>query len=166
LAQHRFTIYRILCSSPDDLEPEQTVFHEVLSRFAEEVTMPESILFPAASFRAPFDAKANKAAVESNIRACDFFLQIFGDTVPDSVYRGFLDYAIQCATDPAQTMRRTAILCKAPGEQTRDLRASLSGRTDVHLFHDHEELTQTVRAVLEGWYGIVKPAARAASTEH
>ena len=47
--------------------------------------------------------------------------------------------------------------------ETSDLRATLSGQTEVHLFHNHEELARAVRTVLKGWYRTVKLAATLAA---
>jgi hypothetical protein len=156
---HSFTTYPVLCSTTDDLEPELRVFHAALAKFAEEVTMPEWILFPAASFRSPFDANAQKPAVESNIQMCDFFIQIFGEKAPDPVYLGFVEYAIQCAADPAQKMRRATVLFKdseSTSEDIRKLRAGLADRCDVRGFRDSGDLADILRGVFEGWYGLVK----------
>jgi hypothetical protein len=112
---HNFTVHRILCSTPPELAAEQTQFLDSLAQFAEEITTPDRVLFPAATFRAPFDALGQKHAVEGNIRTCEFFIQIFGEQPAEPVYGAFLEYAIQCAADPVQTMRQVAVLFKDAG---------------------------------------------------
>jgi hypothetical protein len=157
-----FKVHRILCSTPPDLEAEQTQFLDTLAQFAEEITMPDGVLFPAATFRAPFDALAQKHAVENNIRGCDFFLQIFGEQPAEPVYGEFVENAIQCAADPAQTMRQVAVLFKVAGassEDMRSLRDALSPRCTVRSFGDLGELGRVLRDVLEAWYEAVRSRA-------
>ena len=60
-----FRIYRILCSTPPDLEAERLAFESTLAAFGEHVTFPQQVLFAGASFRPPFDAGRHRAEGEA-----------------------------------------------------------------------------------------------------
>ena len=158
-----FAIYRILCSTPPDLEPERLAFEACNAQFAEKVSMPDGVLFAAASFRPPFLSDRHAAAVESNIRMCDFFLQIFGEWQPRPDYAGFVDLALECLADPAMPMRQVAVLFRNPSKadpQMRQLQETLSaaGQCEVGEFCDQPDLEARVQGILAGWYsGVSAP---------
>lgn len=155
-----FTTYRILCSTTPDLEVEQSVFLAAIAGFAEQVTMPEWALFAAATFRPPFDAEFNRPAVEANIRMCDFFIEILGGTSPPPVYKGFIDYALQCTADPAMPMRASTVLFRGSqaGGDLRALRQALDAdpHCDVREYRDASDLAVELRRVFDDWYSQVR----------
>src|SRR5579864_282679 len=156
-----YTTYRILCSTPPDLDAEREVFLSSVAKFGEEVTLPAQVLFAAASLPAPFNANLHKAAIEGNIRMVDFFVQVFGDSAPEGAYRGFVDYALECLADPAKPLRSVAVLFKATpnvGEEICKLKETLraGGRCEVREFHDSQELDTQFREVLESWYALAQ----------
>ena len=161
-----FTTYRILCSTTPELDTEQEIFLAANADFAEQVCMPEWVLFAAATFRPPFQAELNKAAVEANIRMCDFFIQIFGEKSPPAVYKGFVDYALQCTADPAMPMRAATVLfhdSAGASEEMRALRKALDAdpQCDVRTYKDGDDLAIQLRQVFQDWYSQVKrPGAR------
>jgi hypothetical protein len=166
---HNFTIYRVLCVTTPELAAEQGVFLSTLAQFAEQVSMPEWILFAPGTFRPPFDANASKSAVESNIGMCDFFLQIFGDKVPEPVYRGFLDYALECTADASKPMRQATALVRefeSVSEEMQALRKSLESdaRCDVRAYGGANDgagnnLEAQLRGIFQDWYAQVRSAA-------
>ena len=159
-----YSTFRILCSSPPDSQREQELFLSCLARFCEQVTMPDWVLFAPATFRAPFDANAARTAVEANIRTCDFFLHVYGGTVPDAVYQGFVDSALRCTADPDFAMRSAVVFFRETGEvstEMRALRESLASdaRCRVLAYHDESDLETHFRGMLEDWYSQVRRVA-------
>ena len=164
-----FTTYRILCSTPPELETEQDVFLAANSEFAEQVTMPESVLFAPATFRPPFNADLSRRAVEANLRMCDFFMHIMGETSPPAVYKGFIDYALQCTADPAVPMRAATVLFResaAAAEEMHALRKSLESdpQCDVRAYKDADDLAVQLRQVFDDWYSQVRRPSVQATT--
>ena len=129
-----FKFYGILCCTPPDLEAERLVFESAVAQFVEQVSMPDGVLFAPASLRPPINAAVQKAAIDSNIRTCEFFIQIFGEQWPDPVFEGFVDYALECAADPTMATRQVAVLFRSfptapPG--TTSFSGAPGGRTTV-----------------------------------
>ena len=152
-----FRFHRILCSTPPPLEAERLVFEAAIGRFNEEVCMAEGALFAAASFLPPFDAARRRPAVEANIRHCQFFVQLLDEQPPEEVFRGFIDYAIQQASDPAAETAKAGVLFRVSGpvsQEARDYRDALAagGRCEVGEFGDEAELAGMIRSLLEKWY--------------
>jgi hypothetical protein len=156
-----YTTYRILCSTPQDLDAERLAFLSANAKFGEEVTLPAQVLFAVASLPASANPNLQKAAIESNIRMVDFFVHVFGQDAPEPVYKGFVDYALECLADPAKPLRSVAVLFKAspPGSgEVRKIREELAsgGRCEIREFHDVQELEQQARAILETWYELAR----------
>jgi hypothetical protein len=152
-----FRIYRILGSTPPDLEMERLVFESALATFGEHVTFPQHVLFAGASFRDLFDASRNPDAVEANVRMCDFFLHIFSDTWPGPAFKEYIDLAQACKEDPTQPMRQVAILFKtfaAAGEEVRKYRDTLAadGKCDLRDFEGPAELERVLREIFATWW--------------
>ena len=166
---HNYTTYRVLCVTTPELEAEQAVFLSALAQFADQVSMPEWILFAPATFRSPFDPNASKSAVEGNIRMCDFFVQIFGDKAPEPVYRGFIDYALECAADSSKPMRRVSALVRESAgvtEEMQVLRRALESdpRCDLRVYAGANDGAQNnletqLRGIFQDWYAQVRSTA-------
>ena len=140
-----FRIYRILCSTPPDLEAERLAFESTLASFAEHVTFPQQVLFAGASFREMFDADLHRGSAEANVSMCDFFLHIFGEAWPGAAFQAFIDLAQTCKADPVRPMRQVAILFKnfaGADEKVRKFRDALAegGKCDLRDFQDRGEL--------------------------
>lgn len=150
-----FTTYRILCSTPPDLEAEQTIFLDAVAAFGEEVTVPARVLFATASFRRDFDARLNKAPVESNIRFCDFFVGILPEDAADPAFTRFIEYAVECAADPTKPMRKPWVYFRntgKPAEAMSALRNALAESCEIREFRDPNELASQFRDMLSAWY--------------
>jgi hypothetical protein len=164
-----WTIYRALCCVTPELEPERVAFEAANARFAERVTMPEAMLFALASPRSDFDPQVNRHGVESNIRSCDFFVQIFGGTAPDPAFLGFVDLAVACTADPAFPLRSTVVVFRNPERATAEMAAfrdklSANPHCKVHDFHDSSEFDALAETVLADWRAkIQEPAAAPAA---
>ena len=156
-----FRIYRILCSTPPDLETERLIFESTLASFAEHTTFPRQVLFAGASFRPKFDADRHRAVGESNVRQCDFFLHIFSDTWPGTAFQAFIDLARTCTDDPAMPTRQIAVLFTNFGEadeSVRKFRDSLTGagECDVRAFQDAAELDRLLVDIFASWWESVQ----------
>ena len=131
-----FKFYGILCCTPPDLESERLVFESSVTQFVEQVSMPDQVLFAPASLRPPINAAVQKAAIDSNIRTCEFSIHIFGEQWPDPVFAGFVDYAVECAADPTKVTRQACVLFRnfhAAVPELRHLRERLAAARRCEL---------------------------------
>jgi hypothetical protein len=159
-----FKFYYILCTTPPDLENERVAFESAVAEFVEQVSMPEGVLLAAASLRPPVVASRQKPAIDSNIRTCEFFLQIFGEQWPDPVFPGFVEYAIECLANPSMVTRNVCVLFRNYQDAARELRQfrealAAGGRCALGDFTGTGDLAVQLRALLAGWYASLKPAA-------
>ena len=157
-----FKFYGILCCTPPDLESERLVFESSVAEFVEQVSMPDGVLFAAASLRPPINAAVQKAAIDSNIRTCEFFIQIFGEQWPDPVFAGFVEYAVECAADPAIATRQVGVLFRNFPAAVPELhhfrqRLATGGRCELRDFKGPEDLSHQLRDLLAAWYLPLKP---------
>jgi hypothetical protein len=164
-----WTTYRLLCCTAGDLEAERTAFDAVNAKFAECVTMPERILFALASLRSDFNPHGHRHALESNIRFCDFFLQIFSETAPREPFHEFVELAVACTHDPAFPMRSTAVVFRNPesaSQETAELRRQLldGGQCQVHDFHSPEEFEALSGEILATWHTLIQGRSEAAGS--
>lgn len=155
-----WTIYRLLCCTPPDLDAERVAFDAANASFAEQVTMQAWILFGLASMRPDCDARVHRHALESNIRFCDFSVHIFGEADADPAFTGFLELSIACSRDAAFPMRSTAVMFRNPenaSQELSSLRAQLlaTGACVIRDFHDLDEFNVSAREILSNWYSLV-----------
>jgi hypothetical protein len=153
----------LICCSPPELEGERRVFHAALGQFNEEVAMKSGELLAAASLRPEVNAERQQAPIESNIRMCELFVQIFAEQPPPPVFQGFVDYALKQLEDPGAPMKRVAVLFRRAEPVTPEsqvCRESLTARSccTVREFRDDAELTAMVRESLDVWYATVRDA--------
>ena len=163
---NNWTTYRVLCVAPPELETEQAAFHAANAKFAERVTMPQWILFALASPRSDFDPQMNRRLLETNIRFCDFFVQILGDKLPDPAFGGFVDLAIECTADKNFPMRATAVLFRntaSASEEMQALRQRLLQNPHCHVydFRDMEELAGASETIFASWYSLIAKSGSA-----
>jgi hypothetical protein len=159
-----FKFYRIFCAAPGDLEAERQAFESSVAQFIEQVTMPDAVLFAPASLRPPFIAANQKPAIESNIRMCEFFIQIFGEEWPHPVFQGFVEYALECVADPSMVARSVCVFFRnyhAAAPELREFREVLAagGRCELRDFTGADDLSVELRTVLSAWYAPLKPGA-------
>jgi hypothetical protein len=157
-----FTFYRVLCTTPPELESERLAFEAAVAQFVEEVTMPDAVLFAAASLRPPIRAVVQKATIESNIRMCEFFIQVFGEQLPDPVFPGFVEYALACVADTSTVTRKACVLFRnyhAAAPQMQHFREKLAAGDpcEVRDFGGEAELAEQLRELLCSWYAPLKP---------
>ncbi len=156
-----YTLHRVFCATPLDLEPERQAFHEVIGQVNEAEGMPRGFLFVPVSI---VPLMANKlffqALVEANIRECKFFVQVLQNTWGPPTRNFEPDYSLACRLkdDPASQMEGVAVLFKAadglqiePGIQ--QLKSSLQGRQDraSSQFASLDEYKQQLQTQLSTW---------------
>ena len=164
-----WTTYRLLCCTAGDVEAERVAFDTVNAKFAECVTMPERILFALASPHAGFNPQAQRHALESNIRFCDFFVQIFSETARREPFQEFVELAIACTEDPAYPMRSTVVMFRNPegaSPEMAALRRQLleGGRCQVRDFLSPEEFEALSGEILATWYALVQSRSETAGS--
>ena len=160
-------IHRALCCFSPELEAERSAFEAANAHFAERVTMPEGILFGLVSPRPDFDPQINRRQVESNIRFCEFFVQLFGETAPNAAFMDFVDLAIACAADPAVPLRSAVVVFRNPERATAEMAAlrqklSANASCTVYNFHDEAEFDAVAEAILTGWHAKLQEPVPAA----
>jgi len=160
-----FRFYRILCTTPPDLEAERLAFEASVARFVEQVSMPDAVLFAPASLRPPIVAANQVPVIESNIRMCEFFIQVFGEQWPGAVFRGFVEYALRSVDDPSTATRSVCVCFRnyhAAAPEVRRFRESLAAAAQCELrdFSSAEELPGQFHELLSSWYAPLKPIAR------
>jgi hypothetical protein len=157
-----FKFYRIFCAAPGDLEAERRAFESAVAQFVEQVTMPDAVLFAPASLRPPFIAANQKPAIESNIRMCEFFIQIFDEQWPHPVFQGFVEYALDCVADPSMVARNVCVFFRnyhAAAPEVCQFREVLAagGRCELRDFNSTEDLSGQLHELLSAWYAPLKP---------
>lgn len=146
-----FRSFRILCATTPELEEARDTYQSASAAYSESVLLPEGILFASATFRQPFEAASSREAVRANIRMCDFFAGIFGDSEADAAYRGFVGYAIECAADARYPMRRPVVFFADPPGAMAEFRESLLSRCDVHSYSTQDGLREGLTAMFAAW---------------
>ena len=157
-----FKFYRIFCGTPPDLERERLAFESAVAQFVEQITMPDAVLFAPASLRPPIVAAAQKLTIESNIRTCEFFLQIFGEQWPGLVFPGFVEYALDGVGDLSRVTRKVGVLFRNYADAVPELREfrdrlAARGQCELRDFAGAEDLSQQLRELLLAWYASLKP---------
>ncbi len=152
-----FKFYGILCCTPPDMDSERLVFESAVTQFVDQVSMPDGVLFAPASLRPPINATVQKAAIDSNIRACEFFVQIFGEKWPDPVFAGFVEYAVECVADPSMATRNVGVLFRNSNAAAPEIsqfreRLAAAGRCELRDFSDLGDLSHQLRELLAAWY--------------
>ena len=110
-----YTLYRIFCATPWEMEIERDRFHHLVGNFNEAAAMAKGVLFVPVTLVNVRDKRPLQYAVDQNIRDSAYYLLLIsGDWGP--VERNFRnDYALasQCAADIALPMQELAVLAKS-----------------------------------------------------
>ena len=160
-----YTVHRIFCATPADLEPERQAFHEVIGEVNQAEGMPRSILFAPVSI---VPLMANKLffqpVVEANIRECKFFVQVLQNSWGPATRNFEPDYNLACLLkdEPGSPMEGVAVFFKAangleiePGVQ--QLKSSLQTMQECASteFANLDEFKRQLRAQLSNWLRLV-----------
>jgi len=156
-----YTLLRVFCSTPGDLEEERQAFHDVLAELNEFDAMPKGLLLLPVSI---VPKMANKAffrgVVDENIRACEFFVQVLHNSWGPPARNFEREYSLACQlkADPTSLMKEVAVFFKAadgvevePG--ILQLRSSAQSQQDspTYEFASLEEYKRQLRGQLSAW---------------
>jgi hypothetical protein len=162
-----YTMHRIFCATPGDLEEERQAFYKVMGEFNEAHAMPRGILFVSISI-VPYggDKRTYQGAVSENIRSCRYYIQVLEDTWGPPEKNFERDYAVarRSLEDPALPMQDVVVLFKKPllPHQVEPGIAQLKESMEVHEFSTLEEYRDRLRKLLTGWIETVSPMAEGA----
>lgn len=154
-----YTMHRIFCATPGDLEPERQAFHDVVGQVNEAEGMPRNILFVPLSIVPLMSNKLIfRTAVEDNIRQCRFFIQVLQNTWGPSTRNFEPDYNLACRLkdDPASLMEGVAMFFKAANEVEpgiAELKSPFQSQPKcaAYEFATLDEYKQQLRAQLSTW---------------
>ena len=105
--------------------------------------MADGVLFAPASLLPGVNAVVHRLTIESNIRACEFFVQVFSQASPDPVFKGFVEYALGSVSDDSTATRNVAVFFRdyaAAAPELREFRESLAGRPARLPLHNGPQL--------------------------
>jgi hypothetical protein len=155
---NQYSIYRVICSTPPGLEEERDLFMADLSAFSEQVSMPQWVLFGPASFPNGFNATLMQGAVKENIAGAVFFLGFFGEDPTEPVFKRFVQYAMECAADPALPLKKATVFFKESedvAEGVRALRDRFAGQCEVRTYRNLKDLRPQLQETLTAWLAAV-----------
>ena len=147
-----YTYHRIFCGAPAGLEEEQDAFYDAVADCTEHEAMPRGILLvPVGPTEWMRNLAAFQNAVDRNIKACTYYLQILGDGwgPPKRNFEHSFEVAKQCAADPKLPMREVALFRKESA--SGDFPGSAAGDMRVAEFSDTDSFRNQLRALLSEW---------------
>ena len=157
-----FRIYRILCSTPPDLETERLIFESTLASFAEHDHVSPTGTFrrrivPSEVRRRPSPRRRGGQRSPVRLLSAHLLRHLAGDCFP-VLHRSGPGTA---PTTPAMPMRQIAVLFKnfdRADENVRKFRDSLTGagKCDVREFQDPAELDRLLREIFASWWESVQ----------
>src|SRR6266498_3230697 len=112
-----YDMHRIFCATSFDLEDERTAFHTVMSEFNEFKAMPRGILMVSVSLVPQLiDKRSYQSAINDNIKACRYYIQVLEDCWGPPQRNMERDYALasKFISDPESKMQEAVLLFKNP----------------------------------------------------
>jgi hypothetical protein len=151
-------MYRVFCATPSDsqadLEDERNAFYDVVGELNETEGMPEGILFvPVSVLQHLTSLIAFQQAVDENVRACMFFVQLLQHTWGPPT-RNF-EHQYQLAT---QCCKGVSVFFKAPNglhvePSVADFRES---QNPIVEFQSLDDFRTALRSQLADWLKLAK----------
>jgi hypothetical protein len=161
LSDTTYTMHRVFCATPGDLEPERRAFYDVIGEVNEVEGMPRNILFvPVSIVPHMLNKLMFQPMVESNVRDCKFFVQVLQDTWGPPARNFEPEYHLACRlrADPSFPMAGIAVFFKAEdGPQVEpkivQLKSSAKTREDLVSYHfaTVDEYKTLLRSQLLNW---------------
>jgi hypothetical protein len=161
-----YTLLRIFCSTPGDLEGERQAFHDVVGEVNEAVGLPRNVLFaPVSIVPLMVNKLFYQPAVEANVRECKFFVQVLQHTwgPQERNFKCDFDMAWHLKSDPGFPMEGVALFFKAadgfdvePG--ILQLKSSMQSQPGcaIYEFASLDEYKQQLRDQLSAWLATVR----------
>ena len=157
-----YTMHRVFCSTPGDLEPERRIFSDAVGEFNETTAIAQGILFvPLSIVPHMGNLSVFQEAIAANLRASSFFLQVLHDTwgAPPRNFRPIYDLAQRLVTHADSGLRGGVAFFKTGGARRIEpevsaLKTSLEVERDwpVFSFSNAGEFTRQLRAQLTAWF--------------
>jgi hypothetical protein len=142
-----YSMHRIFCATPGDLEDERLAFYEVIGQFNHQA-MTHNILFVSVSIVPNMASLAAfQKVLDENVEACRYYVQVLGDAWADSRgnFQRYFEVARKCAADPQLPMKEVVVLSKSmPGKLTAEGVRNLE-------FSDLESYKEQLRGLLAEW---------------
>ncbi len=162
-----YSMHRVFCATPEDLEPERQAFYRVTADFNESTAMCRGILFtpvsitPGVTKLAPF-----RAVIDQNIGDSRYYVQVLADSfgAPERNFEPLFQAACRQAANPQSALQETVVLLKrtdaAPDARVARLRRDLEDGAGLRWFpySDGDEFCAIVRALLASWIDSLAPA--------
>jgi hypothetical protein len=156
-----YTLHRIFCSTPGELEAERRAFDDVVGEINQAEAMPKNFLLVPLSIAPYIVSKLPyQPVVDANVAICRFFVQVLHDTWGPPTRNFEPDYALACRlkADPAEAMEGISVFFKAAdGAQIEpgilQLKSSLQSQRDrqAYEFAGLNEFKRQLRAQLSDW---------------
>jgi hypothetical protein len=166
-----YSMYRVFCATPGNLEQERQVFHNVIAQLNENAAMPDSaLLVPVSILPNMVDTLFFRSVIEENIQDCAFFVQVLDETWGPSArnFQWKYDLACKLKGDPDSLMLDVAVFFKERDERqvedaVRELKASLHDSSGSVLYHFEsiEQFKEQLRLQLSAWLRNLTASAKA-----
>ncbi len=157
-----YRMYRVFCATPGDLEPERQAFHEVIGQVNEELGMANNALFvPVSILPNLVNTLFFRGAIEENIRACTFFVQVLNGTwgPPARNFQWKYDLAHKLKVLPDSLLQDIAVFFKEHDGQDQEaavveLKTALhqSSAPNSYYFENISTFKEQLRSQLISWY--------------
>jgi hypothetical protein len=165
-----YVMHRVFCSTPGNLEAERQAFEEVVGQVNAAEAMAKGILFVPVSIVANVVNKMPfQSAIEANVQACKFFVQVLQDTwgTPERNFESEYKLACRLKADSSSLMEEVSLFFKAadglpvePG--ILQLKSSVESQQDspAYGFASLEEYKQQLLGQFSEWLqGVTSSAA-------
>jgi hypothetical protein len=111
-----YTLHRVFCATPGELEPERLAFHEVVGQTNEAEGMSKGILFvPVSIVPNMVNKLLFQSVIEENVQACRYFVQVLHNTWGPPMRNFKAEYGLACRLklDPGSLTRGVSLFFKA-----------------------------------------------------
>ncbi len=156
LGEMSYLMHRVFCAANGDLEAERQASHDIIGDFNEKEAMARGVLFVPVSIT-PYtvDKRPHQPAIDENIRACSYYVQVIGNTWGPAQKNFERDCALamDCAGDPGLPMQEVVVLLKRSPDNGPEGLPSL----EVFKFTTMEEYTLHWGHLLARWLEAAAP---------
>jgi hypothetical protein len=152
-----YRLIRVFCAAPGNLGTETLLFHEAVAECNTSCGLAAGCLFVPLTVSLK---QKGQAAVDDNIRSCEYYLLVLDDTwgPPGKSFAHDYRLAQDCRGDDRLPMREVVVFLKEtpPAGVEADLerfrKAISEGSSPRHyVFREPREFQSQVRALLSGW---------------
>lgn len=148
-----YTLHRIFCATPWELELERRAFCDVVGEFNESEAMRHGLLYVPASLVNIRDKRHYEFAIDENVQGCRHSIFVMGKDwgPPERNFQRDYERACQYRSDPTKAMYD--VICLAPttphSEKPSDMPAPLA------TFSTIEEFKERIRFLLSAWMAVL-----------